>query len=292
MTSHLLLVPLCSWWNVICQIAEGLATVFSTVFDTLFGVFWDVLTWIVTEAVKLILKTVGTLWLKVSTPGLTEGGSGPTVVFMQGRVMWLAITVATVSLVVAGTKMAWTMRGDEFMPALKSLLTFVIVTVFCVTMVNLLVEIGNEFSDWVIRDPGSGMTFNQRIDAAMDADIPGKLFFALTVGVFTIVTSVVQIGLMIVRNGMLVLLVGILPLAAAATNTEMGQAWFRKIIGWLVAFVAYKPAAALIFAASLRMMGSSSGADWTSAATGVGMMVMGVIALPALIKFVAPRSGG
>ena len=37
--------------------------------------------------------------------------------------------------------------------------------------------------------------------------------------------------LMLVRGGMLVLLVGTLPLIAAFSNTEMGGQWFRKAIG-------------------------------------------------------------
>jgi hypothetical protein len=293
MTSpHLILLD-CHWWEVVCKLKEGLENVIKAGFEVLFGAFYTAITFVVTEAVKLILKTVGTIWLKVETPGIEGGGrSGPTIDFMQGRVMWLALLVATASVVIAGIKMAWTMRGDEMMPMLKSLLTFMIATVFGIVLVNILVQIGNDFSDWVVRDPGGGKTFEERIDAAMDADIPGKLIFVLTVGVGAIVTSIIQIGLMIVRNGMLVVLVGVLPLAAAATNTEMGQAWFRKLVGWLVAFIAYKPVAALIFAASLRMMGDGSDAGWKSATTGVAMMVMSVIALPALIKFVTPRAGG
>ncbi len=289
---HLILLD-CHWWEVICKLKEGLENVIKAGFDLLFGVFYEIITWLVVQAVKFIMKTVGTIWLDVPTPGIEGGGgSRPTVDFMQGRVMWLALLVATMSVVIAGIKMAWTMRGDELMPMMKSLMTFMVATLFGIAFVNILVQIGNEFSDWVIRDPGGGMSFDERIDAAMDADIPGKLIFALTIGVGAIVTSIVQIGLMIVRNGMLVILVGVLPLAAAATNSEMGQMWFRKLVGWLVAFIMYKPAAALIFAASLRMMGGGEGADWKSATTGVGMMVMSVIALPALIKFVSPRGGG
>jgi hypothetical protein len=37
-------------------------------------------------------------------------------------------------------------------------------------------------------------------------------------------------------------------------------------------------------------MGSSSG--WKEASTGVAMMVMAVIALPALLRFVSPNTGG
>ena len=59
---------------------------------------------------------------------------------------------------------------------------------------------------------------------------------------------------MIVRYGMLVLLVGVLPLTAAATNTEMGMMWFKRALGWLGGFILYKPVAALIYATAIKLM--------------------------------------
>ncbi|MFX7844978.1 hypothetical protein ABTK14_22265, partial [Acinetobacter baumannii] len=66
----------------------------------------------------------------------------------------------------------------------------------------------------------------------------------IILGLIAILATAFQIVLMIARGGMLVILTGILPLSAAATNTEMGKGWFKKNVGWLVAFILYKPAAA------------------------------------------------
>jgi hypothetical protein len=288
-----MLISLCSWWNIVCKIEKGLNDAFRFVMEGVFDIFYAVITELVTIAVKAIVKTVGTMWLSVPNPNIgdAEGHPVPVVEFMQGRIMYLAVVCATVSLIVAGMRMAWTQRGEALRPMFKSLLTFMIVTFLGVALVSVLITLTNEFSNWVIHDPGDGMTFNQRIDKAFDAKFPGKLIFVLTVGIGAILTSIIQIGLMFVRNGMLILLVGVLPLAAAATDTELGKAWFRKICGWIAAFLAYKPVAALIFSASLRMMGADDG-NWATAATGVAMMLMSVIALPALIKFVAPATGG
>ena len=62
-----------------------------------------------------------------------------------------------------------------------------------------------------------------------------------------IIVAVVQIILMLARGGMLVVLTGILPLsAAAAMSGESGKGWFNKNVAWLVAFILYKPAAAIM----------------------------------------------
>ena len=53
-------------------------------------------------------------------------------------------------------------------------------------------------------------------------------FIAIVLGIIAFLATVIQIMLMLVRGGMLVLLVGTLPLVAAFSNTEMGLQWFRK----------------------------------------------------------------
>ena len=73
-------------------------------------------------------------------------------------------------------------------------------------------------------------------------------FIAIVLGIVAFLATVIQIMLMLVRGGMLVLLVGTLPLVAAFSNTEMGMQWFRKASAWLMAFALYKPAAAVVYA--------------------------------------------
>ncbi len=286
------LIANCAPWNVVCKIGEKVTEAVRRGFEGLMSIVYGFVTDIITEAVKVVVKTVGTLWLRVPNPSVANGNRpAPVIDFIQGRIMWLALATVTVSVIVAGTRMAWSMRGDGVRPLGKSLLTFLVVTGAGVGFVGLLNTIANDFSDWVIRGSGGGDSFDSKIDAAFDSfPEPAKLVFVLFFGLMAIVTSVIQIGLMFVRNGMVILLLGVLPLAAAATNTEMGKAWFRKLVGWLVAFLAYKPLAALIYGAALTMMGSTS--SWVDAATGIAMMVMAVIALPALLRFVSPSTGG
>ena len=100
---------------------------------------------------------------------------------------------------------------------------------------------------------------------------------------------------MVVRGGLLVILAGVLPLTASFTNTQMGKQWFGKVVGWTIAFILYKPAAALIYAAAFSLTGTDAfkddgGGIWTIL-TGLALMLMALIALPALLKFVAPMTG-
>ena len=110
---------------------------------------------------------------------------------------------------------------------------------------------------------------------------------AIVLGLLAFLGSVIQIMLMLVRGGMLVLLVGTLPLIAAFSNTEMGHQWFRKATAWLLAFALYKPAAAIIYAVAFKL-GGQQGA--LALLDGVMMLILAILALPALLRFLVPAT--
>ena len=97
---------------------------------------------------------------------------------------------------------------------------------------------------------------------------------------------------MVVRSGMLVILAGILPTTAAFTNTEMGRQWFQKAVGWTIAFILYKPAAAIVYSVAFLLMGNTSGQDvLIGSITGFALMIVACSRLPALMRFVTPMVG-
>ena len=112
-------------------------------------------------------------------------------------------------------------------------------------------------------------------------------FIAIVLGIIAFLATVIQIMLMLVRGGMLVLLVGTLPLVAAFSNTEMGLQWFRKASAWLIAFALYKPAAAVVYAVAFDLAGQQGA---LALLDGVMMLVLAILALPALLRFVVPAT--
>jgi type IV secretion system protein TrbL len=112
-------------------------------------------------------------------------------------------------------------------------------------------------------------------------------FIAIVLGIIAFLATVIQIMLMLVRGGMLVLLVGTLPLVAAFSNTEMGLQWFRKASAWLLAFALYKPAAAVVYVVAFDLAGQQGA---LALLDGVMMLVLAILALPALLRFVVPAT--
>jgi hypothetical protein len=70
--------------------------------------------------------------------------------------------------------------------------------------------------------------------------------------------------------------------------------WFKRAVAWLAGFILYKPIAAIIYAAAIRQIATPSGApDATlKVIMGVTMMALAVVALPAILRFVSPKTGG
>jgi hypothetical protein len=199
---------------------------------------------------------------------------------------------AVLSVIIAGAKMGWEGRAEPGRELLKSLMTLVVVAGAGLTAISLAVAAADGFARWIIDSSLDGSDFGTNITALLGLSAVSGLgaIIVIVLGLAAFVASLIQIGLMVVRGGMLVILSGIWPLSASATNTEWGRAWFQKCTAWLVAFILYKPAAAIVYATAFRLAGSDvfGGDDLMSAISGLVLMVLALVALPALMRFVTP----
>lgn len=115
--------------------------------------------------------------------------------------------------------------------------------------------------------------------------LDGPLALLLTIVVW--VCSMVSKIFCYLRAGMLPILVGVAPVWAAMSWTESGRQAFSRIMGWLVAFLLYKPVAALVMATGCAIM-STAGASDDSEAITLMLTISTIVLLPAMVKLVAP----
>lgn len=236
-------------------------------------------------------------------PAVRSNGS-PAVAFIQDSLWWYMIAFAAIGVIVGATRMAWEQRADAGRDLVKALLTLVVVSGVGLTAVSLLTAAGDSFSVWLLNgslgcsiQDTNGTCFGGNIATLLaltsnptTAGLGPILIIAL--GLLAIFGSIVQILLMIVRAGMLVVLAGVLPLSAAATNTETGRNMFRKSAGWMLAFILYKPAAAIVYATAFKLAGTNifkdDGSGLISVMTGLTLMAVALVALPALMSLIVP----
>lgn len=289
----------CDWWNFGCQAGDFVNDRANDAIKEMAEAIAD--------AVGNVIKTLGTFWVNVGTPSLTTVPGGNTasdpVLFLQNSLYFWTAALAVLSVLVGAAKMIIERRGAPLRDLARSLATLVVVSGAGVAAVGLLTVSADQFSAWIIKNSTDGTSFNDNITGmlALSATSPIGSIMIILLGLIAILASILQIVLMIVRGGLLVVLTGIFPTAAAFTNTEAGKGWFQKCTAWLIAFILYKPAAAIIYATAFRLTGTKifgnggDGKDFGSAllttVTGLALMVIALFAMPALMRFVTPMVG-
>ena len=232
------------------------------------------------------------------------GGSSSAVGFLQNSLWFYVGGLAVLSVIIGGIRMAWEQRAQPGKDLIQSLLTLIVVSGAGLAILTLAVTAADSFSVWVLNNAtdcdvsagGESQCFGTNVAAmiALSTSSPIGLIGVLILGAIALLMVFVQVALMVVRGGLLVILAGVLPLAASFTNTQMGKQWFGRIVGWTIAFILYKPAAALIYAAAFQLVGTDAfqddGGGLWSILTGLALMLMALIALPALLRFVAPMT--
>ncbi|MFP3581323.1 hypothetical protein SB659_17290 [Arthrobacter sp. SIMBA_036] len=292
----------CSGWNAINPFCHAGAAIEDAANDSIKNMAKAI-----ADAVGQTVKTLGTFWVNVGTPSLTEVPGGATasdsVLFLQNSLYFWTAALAVLSVLVGAAKMIIERRGAPLRDLARSLATLIVVSGAGVAAVGLLTESADQFSAWIIKNSTDGTSFNDNITGmlALSATSPVGSVMIILLGLIAILASILQIVLMIVRGGLLVVLTGIFPTAAAFTNTEAGKGWFQKCTAWLIAFILYKPAAAIIYATAFRLTGTKifgnggDGKDFGSAllttVTGLALMVIALFAMPALMRFVTPMVG-
>lgn len=275
----------CVLGDMVCAGAEGfINSLFHGVIDSLGG----------------LAKSLGSFW--VNTPSIPLTGKDNAVYFIRESTSWYVAALLVVSILIAAGQMMWTRKGQPLTDLLASLLKFAIMNAASVTGVTLLLRSGDEFSAWII-----GRSTDEGFDKALSTLIGPEVFksgitvgiaiFAIVMGIIAIIVAVIQIGLLIVRSAMALILVGTLPLAFSATNTSWGKQWSQKHVSWLIAFILYKPVASIVYAAAFKVFGSVGKVDGDDGQrmmyfiSGLVLMIAALFALPAMMRLIVPAVG-
>lgn len=248
------------------------------------------------EGMSQMVTTLSTFWVSMPTVNLISEdrtGPSPVVSMVNSELMPWTVTLAVLAVILGGIRMIWEQRGTPLKDLLRSLLTLTLASGLGLGVISILVIAADAFSAAIIERSTDGKGFAQSMSVlVMTGQTEVGVFILIVLGLIGLIASLVQIVLMVVRSGMLVILAGILPTTAAFTNTEMGRQWFQKAVGWTIAFILYKPAAAIVYSVAFLLMGTGEGRDaLVKSITGFTLMIVALFALPALMRFVTPMVG-
>ncbi|MEO3935073.1 hypothetical protein WMO79_19940 [Micrococcaceae bacterium Sec7.4] len=282
----------CEVWDGACWAATGASNIAAGIADDAI----HNLAKAIMEGMSQMVTTLSTFWVSMPTVNLASSDGAtpsPIVSMVNSELMLWTLTLAVLAVILGGIRMIWEQRGAPLKDLLRSLITLALVSGLGLGVISILVIAADAFSAAIIARSTDGKGFAESMSLLVVTGQTGiGVFILIVLGLIGLIASLVQVVLMVVRSGMLVILAGILPTTAAFTNTEMGRQWFQKAVGWTIAFILYKPAAAIVYSVAFLLMGNNSGKDsLITSITGFTLMIVALFALPALMRFVTPMVG-
>ena len=234
------------------------------------------ISWMVTQTV--------TWWVQVPSPDLA---GEPAVGQLQRWMLPIAVAVAVFGLIAAGGRMALTRKANPLIDVGSGLVIIAATSAVGVILPSLLLRAGDAWSSWVLQTSTGGQ-FASRLTNVLTLTGASPAVIVV-LGIVAIIISAVQAVLMLFRQGALVVLAGVLPLAAAGMMTPATRTWFRRVTGWMLALIFYKPAAAAVYATAFTMIGA--GRDTRTVLVGFAMVFLSLFALPVLMRLFSWTTG-
>lgn len=246
----------------------------------------------ISQGLEKMLVLVGDM--VISPPSFTSEHQS-NAQWLAGQTEYLTGILAVVSLMIGGMMLMWQRKAEPLKDILAMLIRLILISAGGVSLVALLSQASDEWSAWMLDEATAG-SFNDTLIALFALNPFSRhsgILMAIIFGLLAIIAGAIQVVLFMIRQPFLILMVGLWPLSAAATNTDWGRQWFSKLTGWIAAFLLYKPAVAIIFALGLKMMkpDTSDIADgMLNFIQGLLLIGMSMVALPALVKFIVPST--
>jgi hypothetical protein len=253
-----------------------------------FSFLGDPIGTIIKMIAKMILSAAISVFgaLTTGVPTLTGTNTAKNI---SGQTQWLVVYLAVGSLLFSAARMAVERRSTAGTTALKGVLRVIVVSGAATTIVTAAASVADDYSTYLYQAGAQDM-LNKAGSCSWDDGI--QSFLMLILAFLLLIGGIIHTVLMYIRLGVVILLLGTLPLAAAASMTDWGGGWWRKHIGWLIAWLLYKPAAGLVLYAGAQML--TSNADGSNGVNeriaGIGVMLLSAVALPALLKLVVPAT--
>jgi hypothetical protein len=271
--------------DVGCEIGQAIgntvgSTVSGPVGTAVYSGFMNGVASDVNKALIWLLKNTSTLWLTMPSPGLS-GNSAITSV--QNLILPITAAIAVGGAIAAGFRMALTRRGGPLLDLMTGLAVMGIVGALGLLAATVLLKAGDAWTTWVLQK-SSGGQFEARMQQILsggNGSTPADVTIIL--GIIGILVSLVQAALLLFRQAALMVLAGVLPLAAAGAIAPATRTWVRKLAAWLLALTGYKPAAAAVYATAFTLIGK--GNSLRDVLTGFVMIILSLLALPVLMKF-------
>jgi type IV secretion system protein TrbL len=256
---------MCDSWLPHCVVENAVKGAFEQIADS------------AASAAGQIIVESFTWWLHTSS----VDPQTPAVVTAQAYTVPLIALVLMGSVLVQAMRMTLSRKRDPALNVAVGLVRYFVVATLGLVVLSGALKAADDFSVWVV-DQGMA-DFAVQIRRSLTADVVTNPFLLLVLGGLGVVLGVLQWVLGFVRQAGVLVLAALLPLAAAGSINESTKPWLNRMLPWLLTLVCYRPMAALIYSIGFTFLGRAN--DVTTAMTGLMVLVLAVIAMPAMMRF-------
>lgn len=204
----------------------------------------------------------------------------------------IIIIAAVVGVMAAGLTAAMTTSGKGYVRIGKAFAQGLACNILLAGGVTVFQDTIDSWTAGLMKSASSMMNdaWNQNaLNASQFFGLDGFLAVALVLLIW--IMGMVMKVFTYLRSGMVPVLVALAGVFAVLSYTQAGESSFKKILGWLATFLAYKPAAALFMATGSAIMVTAGAGD--DSATITVFLQIGVIAmLPLLVRWIVPAAQG
>ncbi len=236
-------------------------------------------------------------WWTVPSTSLRQ----PAVLGAQDALQPLLLLALTASVLVQSIRIIVSRRGEPLIAVAGGLLRFAVAGALGVTVLQSALWAGDSLAANLVgmgagagggADAGTTTDFGATMREALTARADGlaEPFLLLLLSVVVLVLAAAQWMAMALRQVALLAVAATLPLAAAGSLTTATRGWLSRLLPWGLALVAYKPAAALIYAVGqqyLVQIASSPGSGVSVVMAGIVVLALGVAALPVSLRLMS-----
>lgn len=247
-----------------------------------------------------VVMNAGSLATLLAKPTIDSHQSTP-LYFLQANTSWLLVAIVAIGIVCSGIAMIVQQRGEPAQQLVLALLRLTFVSAAGTAVVSLIMSGLDSWSNTIMyaasdcKDGDAacfGDTMTKLVNLASENAI-GQIG-VIIMGIIGGFILVIQVGLFLIRSALLPLMVGLLPLGYAAALIPGGKSTASKLTAWTIAFLLYKPAAAIVYSFAMVTTGQNTNNtldELFKMIYGFILVAAAGIALPALIRLITPAAG-
>ena len=260
--------------------------------------------WFLTQlftALETILNGVGAWWLGVEAPGMGPGSASEAV---SNSTLYFVAVAGIIGTAIGIVRVVRTHSRESVADLAMAIFATIATTAIGGTVASYLLTITSDLSPWLL-ETISGASGDERkslytalgfMPASTTSQMAiGIAMIAILLVFLAAIASLVNMFFVLFTYGVIAVLVGLLPIFAAQSQTEAGKQRFWKVVGWIFAAVLYKPTAAIIYGVGILWIkgivpaGQENDvmAQIITLISGFMITAMSCIALPALIRLVS-----